>query len=701
MRLFPENAVTQLEFSKIKELLTKHCHTDHAKQKAENLRVHTKKEFINLALQQSFECLQLFQNQQYFPNNPTLNLSKKLNLLKIPGAILSGEEIMEIRLLAATIENIFRWFHAERIAANPGLHALIKETWYEKQIIEWIDQIMDERGQVKDSASVELREIRLRLYKKRQELRKLFDRIIARLNKQGYLAEIEESFLNGRKVVVVTAEQKRAVRGILHGESDSRKSAFIEPEETIELNNQLYELENAEKKEVYRLLQHLTSQLSVHATLLFTYHEILGEYDFISAKAKLAQAYEGEYPQVEDRSRVHLVEAKHPLLLLHNAKQGKPTIPITVSLDDTQRILLISGPNAGGKTVTMKTIGLLQLMVQSGLLVPVHASSIFGIFKQLMIHIGDTQSIEFELSTYSSHLLHMKHFIEEGNGRTLFFIDELGGGSDPSLGGAFAEVILQELLKKHSIGVATTHYLNLKMMAGKTPGIINGAMSFDETNLRPLYKLNIGKPGSSYTFAIAQRIGMSPKLIVQARSLVDEDQYRLDKLLNSAEQDMRKIEAQSQALQLTLQSNEKLNKELQQVLHDEKHRQQLEFMREQNKQTTEKLAQLKDLERKIKEILTAWRKTEDKTKVIRQMELILFNRGEKQAVSRIKKKVTSKYIEIEGAIAVGLLAMMKTTHQVGEVLEVRGKKALLKIGQLSIQVTLSDLVLVKKRDDPQ
>jgi len=277
----------------------------------------------------------------------------------------------------------------------------------------------------------------------------------------------------------------------------------------------------------------------------------------------------------------------------------------------------------------------------------------------------------------------------------------LGGGSDPSLGGAFAEVILQELLKKHSIGVATTHYLNLKMMAGKTPGIINGAMSFDETNLRPLYKLNIGKPGSSYTFAIAQRIGMSPKLIVQARSLVDEDQYRLDKLLNSAEQDMRKIEAQSQALQLTLQSNEKLNKELQQVLHDEKHRQQLEFMREQNKQTTEKLAQLKDLERKIKEILTAWRKTEDKPKVIRQMELILFNRGEKQAVSRIKKKVTSKYIEIEGAIAVGLLAMMKTTHQVGEVLEVRGKKALLKIGQLSIQVTLSDLVLVKKRDDPQ
>ena len=698
MRLFPETADVQLEFNIIAELLGVYCQSEYAKQKASHLRVHTKKEYIGLELRQSYEYLQVLQHQQYFPNDHVLNLSRELSLLGISGAILSSEQIMQIRLLAESIEKIFRWFHAERIVAYPGLHELIRETWYEKQIIEWIDEVLDERGQVRDNASPALKEIRIQLYKKRQELRRLFDKIVSRLHKQGYLAEIEESFLNGRRVVAVMAEQKRTVRGILHGESDSRKTAFIEPEETIELNNQLYELENEERKEVHRLLQLLTAQLSVHAGLLQIYHEKLGEFDFIRAKAKLAQDYQGEYPQVEDRSGVKLVEARHPLLLLHNAKQHKPTIPVSVTLEESQRILLISGPNAGGKTVTMKTIGLLQLMVQSGLLVPVHPSSVFGIFKQLMIHIGDTQSIEFELSTYSSHLLHMKHFIEEGNGRTLFFIDELGSGSDPSLGGAFAEVILQELLKRHSMGVVTTHYLNLKLMAGKTPGIVNGAMAFDEKNLRPLYKLIIGKPGSSYTFAIAERIGMDPKLIQRARSLVDEDQYRLDKLLNRAEQDMRKIEQQSQALQQSLQTNEKLKKELQRTLDAEKHRQQVELLQEQNRLSAEKLAQLKDLDRKIKQLLIEWRKAEDKSKVMRQMEVVLFNRGEKQAVSRIKKKVTSKYIEIEGAIAVGLLAMMKTSHQVGEVLEIRGKKALVKIGQLPMQVALSELVLVKKRE---
>jgi DNA mismatch repair protein MutS2 len=698
MKLFPATADHQLEFDRIKEWLGRYCQSEYAKKKATELRVHTRKEYIGLALRQSYEFKQLVQHQQSLPNDHVLNLTRQLSLLSIPGAVLIGEDFLDIRKLAESIEKIFRWFNEERKAAYPGLFVCIQDTWYEKQIIEWIDEVLDERGQVKDNASVTLKEIRQKLYKRRQELRRLFDKIVSRLQKQGYLAEIEESFLNGRRVVAVTAEQKRTVKGILHGESDSRKTAFIEPEETIELNNHVYELENEERKEVYRLLQVLTGQLSVHAGLLSTYHDILGEYDFIRAKAKLAMDYQGEYPLVEDRSGVKLVEARHPLLLMHNQAQHKPTIPVSITLDDSQRILLISGPNAGGKTVTMKTLGLLQLMVQSGLLVPVHPSSIFGIFKQLMIHIGDTQSIEFELSTYSSHLLHMKHFMEEGNGRTLFFIDELGSGSDPSLGGAFAEVILLELLKKHCIGIVTTHYLNLKIMAGRTAGIVNGAMSFDEKNLRPLYQLVIGKPGSSYTFAIAERIGMRPDLIAVARKLVDEDQYRLDKLLNRTEQDLRKIDEQKKLLQQSLQQYDKLKKEMERTLEAERHRQQVELLREQNRVAEEKLTQLKDLDRKIKQLLVDWRKTEDKSKVMRQMEVVLFNRGEKQAVSKIKKRVQSKFIEIEGAIQTGLLAMMKTSHQVGEVLEIRGKKATVKIGQLPMQVAITDLVLVKKRD---
>src|SRR6185369_5905688 len=451
----------------------------------------------------------------------------------------------------------------------------------DKAIINMIDEIVDEQGQVKDSASHDLRNIRMSLYRKRNELRRIFERIVSKLNKQGYLAEIEESFMNGRRVVAAFAEQKRMVKGILHGESDTRRTVFIEPEETIGLNNDIFSLENEERKEVYRILRELTKDLSKYEPLLSAWHTITGEYDFIRAKAKLAVEMRGEYPLLTDKSHLQLAEAYHPLLFLYNKKLNKTTIPVTITLDETNRILVISGPNAGGKTVTMKTVGLLQMMVQAGLLVPVNPSSEFGIFKQLMIHIGDTQSLEFELSTYSSHLLNMKYFMENANGRTLFFIDELGSGSDPNLGGAFAEVILEELVKKHSYGIVTTHYLNLKVMANKTPGIINGAMAFDEKNLMPQYKLNIGKPGSSYTFAIAERIGLDRPLIDRARKMVDEEHFRLDKLLNRTEQDLHNLEKKEKELHQLLQENEKLKKEMKHTMDREKHDQQLQILQEQ------------------------------------------------------------------------------------------------------------------------
>ena len=253
-------------------------------------------------------------------------------------------------------------------------------------------------------------------------------------------------------------------------------------------------MENDERKEVQRILRELTSKLSVYSSLLQAWYEVVGEFDFINAKAKLAIDINGNFPNVIDKAHVELKDAYHPLLYLYNKQSGKQTIPVTLTLNEKQRILVISGPNAGGKTVTMKTIGLNQMMMQSGLLVPVNPVSQMGIFKQLFIHIGDTQSLQFELSTYSSHLLHMKYFIENANGKTLFFIDELGSGSDPNLGGSFAEVIMEELSRKHAFGIVTTHYLNLKVMANHTPGIINGAMAFDEVHLQPMYKLIVGNP---------------------------------------------------------------------------------------------------------------------------------------------------------------------------------------------------------------
>jgi DNA mismatch repair protein MutS2 len=346
----------------------------------------------------------------------------------------------------------------------------------------------------------------------------------------------------------------------------------------------------------------------------------------------------------------------------------------------------------------MKTIGLLQMMVQSGLLVPVHPSSQFGIFKQLMIHIGDTQSLEFELSTYSSHLLNMKYFIENANGRTLFFIDELGSGSDPNLGGAFAEVILQELTKKHAYGIVTTHYLNLKIMANKTPGIVNGAMAFDEKNLLPLYRLIIGKPGSSYTFSIAERIGMNKELIQRARALVDEEHFQLDKLLNRTEQDLQDIQRKEKELQALLKENERLKKEMEHVMDKERHHQQVEILKQQNRITEERIVYLKDMERKLKQIVMEWKKEEDKKKVIKNIEALLFKKNEQRAMNKMQKKIDSKFEQVGGEIKKGDKVMMKRNHQVGKVMELRGKRAVVQVGLLPMQVELNDLIVVKEKE---
>ena len=698
MKLFPESAGIQLEFNKVKELLVNYCQADYARQKAAELRIHTRLDFVETDLRQSHEYRQLLANAIYFPNDHILNLSRELKLLSIPGSVLNAEELQLIRKLAESMEKLFRWFDAERREAYPALTKVISQTYYEKLIAELISEVLDEYGQIRDNASEDLKNIRMSLFRKRNELRRLFEKIVAKLNKQGYLAEIEESFMSGRRVLAVLAEQKRTVKGILHGESDSRKTAFVEPEETIELNNVISDLESSEQKEIYRILRELTGKLALYATILQDWHTVVGEYDFIRAKAKLAIEIKAEYPTVSDKAGINLIEAYHPLLYLYNQRTGKPTIPLSITLDEARRILVISGPNAGGKTVSMKTVGLLQMMVQSGLLVPVHPSSSFGIFKQLMIHIGDTQSIEFELSTYSSHLLHMKQFMEAANGRTLFFIDELGSGSDPSLGGAFAEVILQELLKKHAYGIVTTHYLNLKVMAGKTSGIVNGAMAFDEKKLQPLYKLLIGKPGSSYTFSIAERIGLNPQLINRARQLVDEDHFRLDKLLNRTEQDLQGLQQKEKELNSLLRENEKLKKEMQQLMDKEKHSQQVELLREQNKISEERMAYLKDMERKLKQMVLEWRKEENKNKVTKLIGDLLLKKDEKKVVSKMQKQIDSKFKETADEIRVGLKVKMKKNHQVGEVIEIRGKRAVVKIGLLPMQVDLKELVVVREKE---
>jgi DNA mismatch repair protein MutS2 len=703
MRFYPESAPIQLEFDKIKALLVEHTQTLIGKEKAEELIIHTKREFIETELRQTYQYLQLLAMGQTFQHGTAFNLQKEIKLLSISGAVLTGEVFLQFKSLADNIESIFRWFCDERIDRYSSLYAILAATHIEKSISASIQKIIGDDARVLDTASDELSRIRMQLYKKRNEQRRSFERILSKLQKAGYIADIEESFLNGRRVLAIYAEHKRIVKGILHGESDSRRTSFIEPEETIDINNDIYSLENDERDEEYKILKQLTAQLSVHAPLLKQYMEILGEYDFVRSKAKLAKMMDAHLPHVTENAEIKLVKATHPLLLIYHKKSGKKVVPLDLNLNDKQRILVISGPNAGGKTVCLKTTGLLQLMVQSGLLVPAHPESTFGIFKQLMIHIGDTQSIEFELSTYSAHLKNIKYFMDEANGRTLFFIDELGSGSDPSLGGAFAEVFLEQLLKKHAFGIVTTHYLNLKVMASKTPGIVNGAMAFDEKHLLPEYKLNIGKPGSSYTFSIAERIGLSAHLIDRAKSLVDEHHFTLDKLLNKTEQELRKLESKEKELQKLIKENEWQRKKLHEKLNREKHQQQVELLKEQNKIAADKLVYLKDMERKLKQVVFDWKRMaaeDDKKQLIKNLQALLFNQEEKQVKEKAKKKIDSNYMLLAKKPAVGDHVMMKQNNKIAVLSEVRGKKAYVTLGSIPLQVNYEDLVAVKKKPEP-
>ena len=701
MKLYPESAPVQLEFDKVRLLLTEQTRTAYGKEKAEQLRIHTKRQFIELELRQTYQYFLLLNAGQTFSHEQAFNVKRELKLLSIQGAVLTGDIFLLFRKITENIQSIFRWFDDERMSQCSALYEVIANTQFEKKIIESISKVIDDLGVVKDDASPDLARIRMALYRKRNEQRRSFEKILNKLQKAGYIADIEESFLNGRRVLAIYAEQKRQVKGILHGESDTRRTSFIEPEETIEINNEIFSLENDERDEEYRVLKQLTADLSIYHPLLQKYVDDLGEFDFIRAKAKVAQQMDAHMPKLSDHSGIHLVKAYHPLLLIYNKKTGKKVIPLNLTLDEKNRILLISGPNAGGKTVCLKTAGLLQMMVQAGLMVPASAESVFGIYRQLLIHIGDTQSIEFELSTYSSHLKNMKFFMEEANGRTLFFIDELGSGSDPNLGGAFAEVFLEQLIKKHAFGIVTTHYLNLKIMASKTSGIINGAMAFDEKSLLPLYQLNVGKPGSSYTFSIAERIGLSPQLINRARELVEENHFSLDKLLNKTEQDLRKIELKEKDLQRLLKENELLKKNLTQQIEKEKHTQQVELLKHQNAVSQEKYVYLKEMERKLKQIVFDWRRTEkeeDRKVLMKNMQALLFTQKDKQVKEKVKKKLDSKYMEVDQHPVAGDLVLMKQNNKVGTLSEVRGKKAIVNLGAMPLQVNYADLITVKEKE---
>ena len=697
MQLYPANAIESLEFNKVCDLLLLKCRTDAARERVQNIRFHVRIEYIQRELSQVNEFKNILLTGDHFPNDFTRNISKELRLLQITGGVLTGEQLLFCHQLALNMKDILNWFKKNN-DLFPALAAISEKVAYEKQITEIITNVIDDLGLVKDTASKELMAIRSELGKARHAARRAFEGVLRKLSKAGYLADISESFYNGRRTAAVLAEYKRIVKGILHGESDTQKTVFIEPEETIDLNNEIFSLERAEQKEIHRILVQATKDLSAYGPQLEGYYHIAGIYDYIRAKALLAVDMDASMPMLSPHPGIQLVKAYHPLLLLRNRQAGKETVPTNITLDRQNRILIISGPNAGGKTVSMKTVGLLQLMVQSGLLIPAAENSEVGIFRQLMVQIGDTQSIEHELSTYSAHLQHMKYFMDFANGKTLFFIDELGSGSDPNLGGAFAEAIVEELAAKHALGIITTHYLNLKVMAGKVRGIFNGAMTFDEEKLEPLYQLSVGKPGSSYTFAIAQRSGLPKHVIDRARALTQREHFKLDKMLLQTEQQSVRLGDKEKELDRLLRHNEKAKRDYEVLTDKEKLKQARDMQILQNKIKKEEIDYLRDMERKFKQIVQDWKKAENKQDVINTAENLLFKRKQIAGNAAAAKKADKNYELVGGKPTPGSLVRNKANHQVGVLAEIREKSAIVKIGKLPFTVNLDEWVVVRKKD---
>ena len=695
MLLYPAHAANALEFNKVCDLLLHKCRTDAACERVANIRFHTRLEHMQRDLLQTNEFKLILLSSAHFPNDFTRNMQKELKLL-MPGGTLSGEQLLAFAQLALNIRDILVWFK-KQAGLFPALQAISVHIVYEKEITDTIFAVIDEQGNVRDNASPALMSIRSELGKVRHEARKTFDSVLRRLNKSGYLADISESFLNGRRTAAIQAEYKRIVKGILHGESDTQKTVFIEPEETIELNNEVFSLEHAERRELQRILQQATRDTAVYATQLEGYFQLTGIYDYIRAKALLAIDMNAAMPRLSPHPGLQFIKAYHPLLYLKNKQGNKTTIPLNITLDRQQRILIISGPNAGGKTVAMKTVGLLQLMAQAGLLIPADENSETGIFRQLMVHIGDTQSIEHELSTYSAHLQDMKHFMETANGKTLFFIDELGSGSDPDLGGAFAEAIVEELAARHALGIITTHYLNLKAMAGKVRGIYNGAMAFDEEKLEPLYRLVTGKPGSSYTFAIAKRSGLPDNVIERAKQLTQREHFKLDKMLYQAEQRSATLEEKEKELNKLLKENEQLKKQYTELTDKEKLRQQRETLRLQNEIKKEELDYLRDTERKLNQIVQDWKKTATKQEIIDAAETVLFRKKQVNANAAAARKVDKNYETIGGKPKTGDLVRNKLNHQVGTLTELHAKRAIVTIGKMPFTVNIDEWVVVRKK----
>ncbi|MDY5088997.1 MAG: Smr/MutS family protein [Prevotella sp.] len=640
--IYPSNFENKIQFSEIRSLLKGYCLCQLGKDKVDEMAFSGDVAVINTMLRQTREFRRLQEESDDFPLQFFFDMRESVKRIRLEGTHLEENEIFDLRRSLETIAAIVRFLDRgsdEGVYDYPTLHELTDGVLTFPEILRRIDQILDKYGKVKDSASPALADIRMQLHKAEGSVSRTLYSILRAAQSEGLVdKDVTPTVRDGRLVVPIAPGLKRKIKGIVHDESSTGKTVFVEPTEVVEANNRIRELEAEERREVVRILVDFTKLVRPYVNEIIYAYLLLAEIDFIRARAEFAVLVGGIEPEVQAAPVIDWISSRHPLLWLALKKQDKPVVPLDITLTRDRHILIISGPNAGGKSVCLKTVGLLQYMLQCGLSVPMSERSTVGVFKNLMIDIGDEQSIENDLSTYSSHLLNMKNMMRQANDGTLLLIDEFGTGTEPQIGGAMAEAVLNQFVKKQAWGVITTHYQNLKHYADSHDGIANGAMLYDRHEMRPLFQLAIGQPGSSFAIEIARKTGIPEEVIKEASEMVGSDYIQSDKYLQDIVRDKRywenkrqNVHQREKELERTVARYEKEIADLEQSRKD--------ILRKAKEQAEELLKESnKKIENAIREIRESQAEKEE-TKRIRE-ELNEFKAG----VSEIDAKANDDLI---------------------------------------------------------
>lgn len=542
-----EKTLQDLQFPTVLETISTICNTDIGKEKALEITPFKDKDTLMRALLQTSEYVSSFQNNNAIPNHGFDAITHEIKFLAIEDSFLEVNSFRKIATISSTV-NFLLTFLRKFEDYYPNLNLRANQVELTKDIIIMVDDVVDKYGEIKDNASPDLLNIRRGMNAIRGKVNQSFGTALTHYNSLGYLDDIRESFVQNRRVLAVLAMYRRKVKGSIMGSSKTGSIAYIEPEATLQYSRELSNLEYEEKEEINRILKLLSNQIRPFLNLLIQYQDFLSDIDVIAAKAKYANRINGILPTITEDRRLYFREAYHPILYLNNKQKNEITHPQTIELDQENRIIVISGPNAGGKTISLKTVGLLQLMLQSGMLIPVHERSETFLFDRILTDIGDNQSIENHLSTYSYRLKNMNYFLKKCNSKTMFLIDEFGTGSDPELGGALAEIFLEEFYHREAFGIITTHYSNLKILANELPFATNANMLFDEKTLEPMYILALGQAGSSFTFEVALKNGIPFSLINRAKKKIEVGKVRFDKTIATLQKERSKMEKTSQTL---------------------------------------------------------------------------------------------------------------------------------------------------------